>query len=470
MDFEFLDLVVERSEDEIARGQRKAMLHDARYIYWQKEAKKERIDHEEYNKLSQFLKEHGRSVGSSYKTRRVEWSYDLVYKFDTETRRRQPAIYYSKIEQGTINYYIAYTEVDEEKLNSEERGAGGKGWKELDSLMRKQYSKGLEAIYGVLPVKDGKVWINECVKNVKQAIWFNNVVVNKILRNVYKADISSAYPTELCGSLPNANTAVMKEGRVAPTEEYPFAFYVKSGHVAEYGKFDTHELRKGKWYKQFELRNKINCMNRGETFRTFKEIEDFEEITILMKAADKTLNSAVNKMYWIKQNADSKATRDWYKWLINALIGFMRSEAHNTQHYQGHLAAIVYCRVVNRMIKLAEALEAEGNTPIYFAIDCIMWVGHESALTTREKQLGNFIEEVSGSEAAICGQGQYYIEKDVSGSTVQKHQGISKKIYNSYNIKSIKEFINKMGQATEFKEVFNPEINEFETVEVLRCQ
>ena len=423
-----------------------------------------RVNHEDYNRISEWLEKEGTPVKGIHKTRRVDWFGDLVYRVDTTSRSYQPAMYVSEFDGQNTLYTIYYTELDESKLDRED-GPGHKGYNTLDGHFTKRTGLTMEQAFGTLPVVDDWAWVSPCVRNTKSAIWFDKIIKNRKLNKIHKADIKSAYDYALCGRLPNAHTAIEVKGRVAPTEEYPFAFYTKSGHLAEYGVFDTHELRKGKWYKRFEESNRINCKARNEEFITYAEVSDQDEITVLMKASPYTLDMDIGKMFWVKENAAEKKTRDWYKWLLVAMIGFMRSEKNNKHSYQGHLAAIVYTRVVNRMIGFAEALEKEGNLPIYFAIDCIMWYGEASSITTTEKSLGAFMKEAEMAEGVICGQGQYYITD--ANQTIQKHQGVSASIYKKYNIENIDDFIKYMGSPLTTKEVFDPKQNKFIVKEVI---
>ena len=455
------------TEEERKRHDEHAEIKPARYIYWAHEAEKVCIDHEEYNRIAEWLATEGRAITSPYKTKRIEWFGPLDYRVDTQTRKYQPAMYVSSWDsiQQKREYTIYYTEMDSEKLEKD-AGAGSKGYNTLGGFFRKQWGVSLEQAFGELPVEGGDCYLSKCVKSVKQAIWYDKLFMNKKMKNLYKADIKSAFPYAGTGKLPNAHTAIEMEGRVPPSEEYPFAFYVKSGHVAEYGIFDTHELRQNSWYKKFENSNKQNCQKNNEPFTTFGDIDDEDEITVLMKASRYTLDGAIGKMFWVKENGEEKKTRDWYKWMLNAVIGYMRSEKNNNQHYQGHISAIIYCRVVSRMIEFAEKLMKEKNLPIYFAIDCIIWCGGPSSLISTEKKLGNFMEEAVNVNGVVCGQGQYYLVLD--GSTIEKHQGVSKSKYKEYDIKNMDDFIKKMGRLVVEKEVFNPSTNKFEYKEVFK--
>lgn len=459
------ELVRQYSEEEYLRHRRNREIHDFRYIHWHTEAEKIRVSHEEWTQLIEMVEGKGKQLASPYKTRRLEWCYGCVYNVDDKTRRTAPALYMSELIDGKFVYTVYYTQHDEEKLKVE-GGAGHKGWNTLDDFVYNQYGVGLEKVFGVLPVEDKTTsWITKCVKSVKYAFYVDRFVANKSLKKIYKADISSAYPNNLRGPLPDANTAIKVAGRVAPTAEYPFAFYPESGHVAEYNKFDTHELHKNKWYKKIEDQNRENCIKRKEVFTTFGTEETY---TVLMKAAQYTLDAAVQKMYWVKENAEDKKTRNWYKWLLNALIGFMSSEQNNYQHYQGHLAAIVYCRQIARMIDLAEALEKERNCPIYFAIDCIIWIGGPSALTTTKKSLGAFVQEANDVCGVICGQGQYFLHDGKGNVLVEKHQGVPASVYKKYNIKNEAEYVEKMGKGVQTIEVYNEKTHKYEYREVLK--
>lgn len=460
------ELVRTYSEEEYMRHRRNKEIHDFRYIHWHTEAEKIRVNHEEWTQLIEMMESSGKQLASPYKTRRIEWCGKCVYNIDDNTRKTAPALYTAELIDGQYVYNIYYTQHDEEKLKVE-GGAGHKGWNTLDDFFYKQYGMGLEKAFGVIPVENRQIsWITKCVKSVKYAFYVDRFVTNKSLKKLYKADISSAYPNNLRGLLPNAHTAIKVEGRVAPTEEYPFAFYPESGHVAEYGKYDTHELRNNKWYKRFENQNRENCIKRNETFVTFDDT--VKETTVLMKASILTLDQAVQKMYWVKENADDKKTRDWYKWMLNAMIGFMSSEINNWEHYQGHIAAVVYCRQIARMIELAETLEKDGNCPIYFAIDCIIWIGKPSALTTTKKSLGAFVQEANNVFGVICGQGQYYLHDGAGNMLVEKHQGVPASIYKKYNIANEQDYVKYMGKAAQTVEIYNEKTHRYEYKEVLK--
>lgn len=162
------------------------------------------------------------------------------------------------------SYCVYYTEMDNEKLEKGS-GAGHRGWNTLDEMLRERLGIGLVRAFGVIPVEDRQTaWVSKCAKSLKQLVWYQPIIINRKLTHTYKADIKSAWPSMLRGPLPDATTAKEVSGRVAPTAEFPFAFYVKSGHTAEYSKFDTRDFLTNPWYDKSAMSQKDNADKRGE--------------------------------------------------------------------------------------------------------------------------------------------------------------------------------------------------------------
>lgn len=119
------------------------------------------------------------------------------------------------------------------------------------------------------------------------------------------------------------------------------------------------------------------------------------------------------------------------------------------------------------MLGYVEQLLSEHKLPIYFAIDCMIWYGEQSNITTDEAKLGNFMREATEADCAICGQGQYYLEKD-GQVIIEKHQGVADKKYAELNIQNMDDFVREMGKPILYKEVYDKDLNEFIYKEVLR--
>jgi hypothetical protein len=120
------------------------------------------------------------------------------------------------------------------------------------------------------------------------------------------------------------------------------------------------------------------------------------------------------------------------------------------------------------MIEMDEKLEKEGSCPIYFAIDCIIWIGKPSELTTTKKELGAFVQEANDVKGVICGQGQYYLHDGKGKVIVEKHQGVPAAIYKKYKITNETDYVRYMGKATQIKEVYNTQTHKYEYKEVLK--
>lgn len=224
---------------------------------------------------------------------------------------------------------------------------------------------------------------------------------------VYKADVSSAYPYEGSKSLPTLKDAKVVNGKVEPTEEYPFAFYVKGGGLKIWGEFATWD-----WYRF------------ADKFYTPWEKGHFvvkEEQTILCKKAEYDLRQVFETMYGLRKEKPE------YKSFMNLFIGYCH---RNNNPAFSHIAAVVLARCVNRILTLAEELENRGNQVILIATDAVAWTGKaEDDLYTRpeDKQLGSLVIEYEDIEACIKGSKCYQL-KNKEGKIATFWSGIPKSL------------------------------------------
>lgn len=192
---------------------------------------------------------------------------------------------------------------------------------------------------------------------------------------VNKADVSSAYGSTLQGSLPTLEGFVKVSGRVAPSEEYPFAYYVKSHQLSVYGEFDSKDFLTTRFY---------NRLTYGHKWIPIDVPPEHDE-TILCKAETKKsdgFRKAIKEMY-----SRRKEDPD-YKLYINACIGMLHL---NKDPHCSHIAAVVYGRCVNAMLKRCEAIENAGGVIVLVNTDSISWIGPvPEGLCTNEKSMGAF--------------------------------------------------------------------------------
>lgn len=420
-------------------------IHQSKYIRWNDEATKIQLNWEEFNEISQWYQEHGKSVQENFKTVRSIWQKDHTYRFDDGAN---PTLYISRMDGEKRVYEIYYTYLDAEKAYRA-KGAGSSGFQKINELVIEDCGRRLQDIFGRIVNNGGTTEFDQCVRATKYAIYLNPSLKGRKLSHMYKADISSAWPFALCGALPTLVGSQRINGVAEPTAEFPFAFYLKSGHIAEFNGFDTRELRQNKWYKRIEEESKANFKpnkNRPQ-WHTYVEVEPEDEITILCPRADYDLEQALRKLYATKEDKTDPIASSWAKAQLNSFIGWMRSNQYNKFDFMGHLSAIAYARATWRMVSMADKLVEEGNTPIYFAIDSIIWIGKKSSLTSK-KEFGAFVSEAENATGVIVNHGQYCIEQN--GSIIlEKHQGIDAMIYEGCGIKTLDDYIANMNSPVQ---------------------
>lgn len=212
--------------------------------------------------------------------------------------------------------------------------------------------------------------------------------VAKHYTNVYKTDISSAYPYEGSKKLPTLQGAKKVSGRVAPTAEFPFAFYTKSCDLAIFGEFDTDDMRQ---YRKFY----------PTYFESHHDVREDE--TILCPAAEYDLNELFYLMY------SKRKTNPEYKSYMNLFIGFCQ---RNDNPEFAHIAAVVLARCVMRVLRIAAELEKRGNKVILIATDAVAWTGKaepDMYCLPQDKSLGALVLEHENIEAYIKGSKCYQL-------------------------------------------------------------
>ena len=280
---------------------------------------------------------------------------------------------------------------------------------------------------------------------IQQLISIETKKTHRILHGCYKADFSSAFPAAACGRLPDRHGYQMRLGYVEPNEEYPFAFYLNSGHSAEYKGYDTRTWSKRKWYA-----------NRGN----FEKVLPQKEITVLMKASKYELTDVLKDLYEKKSSGDENM-----KTFLVAFFGYLRSTKSFQNNYMAHISIVAYGRHVQMMMDYADKLEEDGNEILMFATDSIAWKGKKSSLTTEksEKILGSFVNEYENADMVIVACGVYAIQEKGKLYLV-KHQGTDKDIIQKANIKSLSDFISfyiEKGFLIE-EDIYNRDTNKFE--------
>lgn len=297
--------------------------------------------------------------------------------------------------------YVRYTTdwFDSNKMGNEGSAAAKLVRDKFEELTGSTYKKAFDTV---------SEEFKRCVP--KQFYYTNSKYLNKEM--VMSAiDASSHYPANICGRLPDAHTAITKKGTVKPTKEYPFAFYIKSGHCAEYEVFDTHD-----WlgHPQFG----INLFRRGKEEYPLLHINNNDDTTVLMKASEYELTDVYKYFYNIKQTYphDSSEYKD-AKMVLNASIGYFHKHKYTTYKY-AHLVAITIGRA--NQIMLNKANEIGSMFIVHMCVDGIIYLGTKQ-YGIDDKQMGKFHQEFLGCNTKVSKQNCYIAMKD--GKVVKEAHG-----------------------------------------------
>lgn len=347
------------------------------YIYWKKEAILEKIDNKKFNEIKDKLKEEGTKI--SYSTIRDNYKdnyYSIRRKYNNLT------IYLYKDNQ----YYLYYTNSLDDSKNERKKAYGYEGLKMVKQKFQEDYNMSFKKAFGYVEEE-----FKTCVPKIFSYSRAN--CYNKIIKTS-SVDFSSHWPYNVGGILPDAHKMLKFEGTVAPTEEYPFAFYLNSGHVAEYNRFDSH--------------NWLNSTLRDAMFRHSRKKEDFpqnelldpeKDITILMKASEYELGKYYEYFYDLREE-DPDA-----KLYANASLGYMHRKNYD-RYKMAHIVAIVLGRAQSETIK---AMNEIGECYVVHAVvDGFIYRG-SLQLGEDEKRFGNLHQEWIGLDTKIKATNAYIV-------------------------------------------------------------
>ena len=325
-------------------------------------------------------------IDMNIKYRRIADSWSI---FDSEDRKeirvnREIKVEIEKDEEGTDSYactvefhrYVwlknKVIPVDDSVVDDEETGMNAYQRIE-DKFNEFNHTKtlALESIFSGRKYRSDYSLIKLCVP---VQIQFMNVgYKGQIVEGVFKADVSSAFPTQIMRDLPTLHGRIIVPGRAEPSEKYPFAFYVNSHHIKTFDGYDSHEM---------------NCWFYREYYKCDDSIKDEDELTILCPKMSEKYHDALAKAF--KDCYEHRRDDSFNKFVMNAGIGFMQ---RNTNPALSFISAIVILRCNIDMIRRCYQLEDEGNTILFIATDSIAWKGKLSPIATDEKYLGSFTYE-----------------------------------------------------------------------------
>ena len=354
---------------------------------------------------------------------RREWNQKIDYFKKNGTRVQRPGSKtvlhfwlqndswnWDRDKYGTSTIYAAYTGIDQfikyiYKENKRNNVTGIQAVQAVDKLIKEKQGVSLRVAFGTVDnTKEFKGFQYSPID------WLNKRFVGINLENIYKADISSAYPYQVSKILPDSHTAVKFEGRLKPTEEYPFAYYIRSNQLAIYNELDTADYKDHPLNKEFNDYKVWLRKNKPYTNR-FHYIEIGDEQTILMKASKYSLEEEMKELY--KQREVSEEAKGVSVKFIGALSSLKRRNSNNNP--ARHITAVVYARHLAKMMYYYDILNNRNAPIIEIATDSIIWASKKNIqiydTTYKQKhKIGDFNLEIKKGKGYFAAQGVYAIQ------------------------------------------------------------
>lgn len=401
-----------------------------KYLKWSEISERVVINHEEFNRKVDFYRERGTLVTGS-KTKLIDWCEELPYAIDYSSRT---ATIYCRGEDGNFYRFVSFLDVEKNEKQIEKKKGGTFAYNEINKSFRKENGKSLIAAFGRVS-KSYKELVPPPI------LWQNPEYLGEIVHMIRKADVSSAFPYAGTMTLPDSHAWAKRTcyGRVEPTEEYPFAFYIKSKHMAIYGEFDTHD------YKNYYVK---------DVRPFYRDIPDDEEVTVLMKASKYSLKDIMERLYeGRKENADNKI-------IMNSFFGYLQSaRLWKGDLFMAHITAVVITRTNDRMLKCTQEIYERGGMPMLVMTDSVAWRGNVYDKTDKEKKLGAFYLEHENADMVYCRFGQYALYDPINKEfLITKHQGLDENeaAVRMEGVKNLRDFAKKFSVG--FKQpIFNGE-------------
>lgn len=386
-----------------------------------------KVSHTEWNSLVDTLIADGYTESHGFKTTKRDFPPG-TYRFDDAKRDKE--LYAVNWENQLIHFY---TFLDDEK-NDDDHVGGGRAFQEINRLFKEKYNITFTQAFGTWrrgekdPNPKSKETeycyeLDQCNDAVPAIIQCDDFFKYKLLENVCKADISSAYPYQLTKPLPTIKDSIGPlKGAIEPPQGY-VAYWIKSGHMIETmeGGVDTRTLLTDPLYKNIHK---------------FKPIDENNEITYLLPYAKYDLTSIIMGLY------NTRKENPFNKGVMNSFIGKLYSRKEYQNAYMGHISALVHARHIADMCMITQILKINGKYPIMFATDSIMWLGGPHAIADKNKVLGSFVLEYENCRAAYKSCGNYVIEeKETNALAVVKHQGIAAAAWEKSGIDSLERYL-----------------------------
>lgn len=368
-------------------------------------------DWKEWNNLIQWYQQHGIHVTES-KTRAIDWLEDNSWEADWDDHGNYTLYVTNDTRGRRKNYCTKY--LLKERGKDLSRITGIKAYNLLNNSFRVRTGCSLRVGFGAVRREPFRGF------QYGPIVWVNPAMLDQTIEHTYKLDISSAYGYQACKMMPDAphspRDVRMELGRVKPTEQWPFCFYMKSNQLAIYHELDTHDWLdhpcNNKLIVDLNLFKQHNEDKYGVAYDNrfhYVPTKDSDEITFMMRASQYTMEPEFRYMY------DSRYINPDFKDVMVMSIGALSSPNPfcNKNSHARHITACIYARHMIKMMKLYDEIVASGGGIISMATDSIMWrLKKDNGIGVSDKDLGVPVREFTDCKSYTVGQGAYAIEQD----------------------------------------------------------
>lgn len=367
-------------------------------VQWRFEAKKEYVRQTIFRAALKHAQDKGQ-LASSFSNRQ-EWMQENVYGYE---RRGYWEHLYLGGPRG-VRHLVSNTFDDNQNVKAAELGYIpdiGRRANTIEQKIFKEFNGVTERQAFGYSDPD----LNKCVP--KQLYYLNKRWLNKKITCAGKADFSSHYPASICGPLPNWDKRIKMQGTIKPTAQYPFVFYTRSGHLAEYQTFDTHDWR------DEELAGDLFGSN-------YSKVAPEDDVSILCPKSDYQLDSVIKYLYNMKQ-ANREIDGLPAKTILNSSIGYKHLKgAHNSRNRLYHLAAVCIGRANQKMLDL---YNQNSRIVLQIVVDGIIYMGPHQ-VGSQDRELGELHQEITDESFIMRGINQYmFVERESGVCRCFAHSG-----------------------------------------------
>ena len=378
-------------------------------FYWRRDATSHKVSEEEFRaKLAECRETMVESTGS--KTMKRDWprgSYRAVVgRFRAEL--------YVRDERGKLHMWYCNSK---SKDSSERKDKDGlKSIQVISKRVREISGRSMYLIYGKADIS-----VKNCVP--KPFHYTDREFPRIPVAPVSCLDGCSQYPSGFSGDMPTTRGSRVVQGTAKPSAEYPFAFYLRSGHMAIYNELDTHDWRDSPFAESLCPRSeKPDLLNPSKHHNYY--LDPSQDTTLLMKKSDANpLDRAFREQFDVKENYshDSDEYQDAKK-VMNACVGMMWQRDRNyrkTEYQFAHLAAVAIARANKRLLDMAKLIGEDNIAMI--VVDSIIYRG-DREFGNSTKGIGTFHQEVTGCWYRQLGH-NIYMFMDRNGKCVKYAHG-----------------------------------------------